>query len=378
MASTCQGCDAEVKESDELVITCSLEMCGKSYHVKCLNWTSEKFESLSEDSKRSWLCPECMCSLPKVGNLDTTICDKSFSSASKVNIQRGSNYRNIGDKLIAEIREFRQEVKSRMDDQAKEYLMLQNKFQMVECELKDLKSTIKTLQERSNKVEALEEKLTSVEGRNEYLENRLKEVNKEGAKPLVESAEKPEILAKSYAKAASKNIKKVVAKKSVPTTTLSETESATNPTASKQTQEIAPRSLEINKDNTTKENEGEWETQTRKRNRYPNGGEVKKGSGKTELEIQGTEKNRYLHIWRLKIDTTQESVEKYVRKIYEDDTPIKVEKIKHKTQRDYASFIIGIPESKYDKLCEPENWAVNIEYCEWIWFRRSASQPKSQ
>lgn len=46
---------------------------------------------------------------------------------------------------------------------------------------------------------------------------------------------------------------------------------------------------------------------------------------------------------------TAESLEKHERNIYGEEIPIKDEIIKHNTERDDASFIIGIPKSRYDK-----------------------------
>lgn len=107
----------------------------------------------------------------------------------------------------------------------------------------------------------------------------------------------------------------------------------------------------------------------KRRSRFPNT-EVKRGGSSTSVEIQGTERKKYLHVWRLKKDTTVEKLETYVTNICGEECPVKVEKIKPKTERDYSSFIIGVPESSYDKLCDPGVWPVNVEFCEWVWFRR--------
>lgn len=102
---------------------------------------------------------------------------------------------------------------------------------------------------------------------------------------------------------------------------------------------------------------------------------MKRGESENTNEIQGTEKKKYLDIWRLQKDTTMENVEKYAKNLYGREVPVKVDKIKYKTVRDYSLFIIGVPESLYAKLCEPDSWQVNIEFCEWVWFR---GQPKRQ
>ncbi|CAH2103089.1 unnamed protein product [Euphydryas editha] len=110
-----------------------------------------------------------------------------------------------------------------------------------------------------------------------------------------------------------------------------------------------------------REEHGIWAQINRKLNKYPHR-EVHKGGNLNVSAIKGTERMKYLHIWRLQKDTQIDNVEKHVRNICGQEVPIKVDKIKHKTERDYASFIVGIPESKYDMICRPESWAVNIEF----------------
>lgn len=101
---------------------------------------------------------------------------------------------------------------------------------------------------------------------------------------------------------------------------------------------------------------------------------MKKRRNTSHSEIRGLEKKNYLHVWRLQKETTTESLEKHVKNICGNDVPVIVDQIKHKTERDYFSFIIGVAESKYDTLCLPKSWTLNIEYCEWVWFRRSTSK----
>lgn len=117
-------------------------------------------------------------------------------------------------------------------------------------------------------------------------------------------------------------------------------------------------------------------TVVNKKKRYPND-EVKKGESTNSTEIKGSERKRYLHVWRLDTETTIESLQKYVKNICGNEVPIKTDQIKHKNQRDYSSFIIALPESKYNVLCQPEHWPINIEFCEWVWFRRNTHEQQS-
>lgn len=89
--------------------------------------------------------------------------------------------------------------------------------------------------------------------------------------------------------------------------------------------------------------------------------------------IQATERKKHLHVWRLSTETTVEKLISHVKGTCGSDVFVKIEKIKHKTQRDYASFIITVPESAYEKLFQPDIWPVNTEFSEWIWFRKSSS-----
>ncbi|KAI8442393.1 hypothetical protein MSG28_005910, partial [Choristoneura fumiferana] len=84
---------------------------------------------------------------------------------------------------------------------------------------------------------------------------------------------------------------------------------------------------------------------------------------KSESDDSSAERKKYLHVWRLNKDTTVENMEKFISGVCkEQGEQIKIEKIKHKLERDYASFIIGVPASSYDKLCSSEIWPVNVEY----------------
>lgn len=102
--------------------------------------------------------------------------------------------------------------------------------------------------------------------------------------------------------------------------------------------------------------------------------EVKKGGNREVTKIQGTERKKFLHVWRLKKNTSCSEIEEHIKSQKIGCDSIKVEQVKMKSERDYSSFIIGVPESAYDKLCDPNIWPINVEFGEWIWFHKSRNR----
>ena len=121
------------------------------------------------------------------------------------------------------------------------------------------------------------------------------------------------------------------------------------------------------------ENQAGWtKVQYKKQDRFTKNVRIGKN---TELKaIVATEKKKYLHVWRLHSETTLEAMIDHVKSVCGTDVNIKIEKIKHKTERDYSSFMIGVPEQYYDSLNSAEVWPLNAEFNEWIWFRRSSKR----
>lgn len=86
--------------------------------------------------------------------------------------------------------------------------------------------------------------------------------------------------------------------------------------------------------------------------------------------FQAIQKKKFLHVWSLHPDTTENSIAGHVKKICGSED-IKIEKVIPKTKRDYSSFMIGVPESMFEKLNSADSWPVNTRFNEWVWFRNS-------
>lgn len=379
----CSGCNTVV--SDLQFMECSRINCKKKFHQTCLALTMQDAETFTPEYKNLWICPECTCAMPKRGNKDTpvrgtTVTSKVFSPSNYVNTaERGSRW-NTSEEIDTEsllrdeLREFRGEVKFYLEEQRKEYILMRNRFVNTETELKEVKEMLGVVQQKANKVDILEARIKTLMDRNETLEDSLK---KSQAKVSSNIEQSSSMLTPSFASIVIDKHKRVVgnngpAKEFVATKTakvVSKEKQMPVVNNDKSGNVLIEKKEDLGK-------EVNWTTVARKKSRHSNS-EVKKGGNTSAMDIQGTEKKRYLHVWRLQKQTTVESLEKYVRNIYNEEVQIKVEKIKHRTERDYASFIVGVPESKYEKLCQPESWAVNIEFAEWVWFRRPINNPRN-
>ncbi|XP_069360186.1 uncharacterized protein [Maniola hyperantus] len=376
MVIKCHGCNVAIY--DLSFMECAHESCKKIYHLKCLLLTDKQYEEYTEEFKANWSCPECTRDAPKGNNSDTpvrgAVMNKTFTpSACYVTKERGNRIvlddSRIGmeEKLLEELKDFRWEMKSRLEKQSKEYAQLLDRFNRTESELQEMKQSMKLVLEKVSKVDLLESKLKVLLARNEFLENALhSEKKKEVRSGEPEVGQSNKLPVQSFVDAVKQNQNKVVLKKCE----VQRCE-AMKPAEAKIII-VEEKGCQVIEEKTTTGKEGNWTEVKSKRNRYPTQ-EVKRG-GSAQAIIEGTEKKKYLHVWRLRKDTTVEKLEQFVQEAMKEEVPVKIEKIKHKTERDYSSFIIGVPESKYDILCQSEVWPVNVEFCEWVWFRRAASR----
>lgn len=69
MSSICAGCKGKIK--DRFYLRCS--KCTETFDLLCINMTKEYFEGLGEEKKNLWVCPSCVCSLPKGDNSSTPV-----------------------------------------------------------------------------------------------------------------------------------------------------------------------------------------------------------------------------------------------------------------------------------------------------------------
>lgn len=339
---------------------CSNKKCKKEYDLKCLNIELDIFKTFTREYKDKWICPECICSTPKQANLNTpvrvnkTISDTLFTpSNNNINTQRGSQSKltpsvtDTDSLLLEELRALRSEIISRLDSQENEIKHLQNLFSQTKT---DLENVILIMQALESKVIAKidnpnRESLEGTTGMSSRFCSQSINDFKSGQK-------KRDYEQKSHISDVNNRV-------------------AIKPAIPKATTYVG--NPPIGDGDTEKEdsNKQGWTVQNKKGNRRLSGNDIRKGQNTSLTALKGAERKKYLHVWRLHPDTTLDAVTNHIKDVCGSDVITKIERIKHKTERDYASFIVGVPEQMFTKLNKSEVWPLNAEFSEWIWFRKS-------
>lgn len=387
MGTKCSACDAGIY--DISFMECGNDKCKKLYHLNCLAITPEVFETFTEESKNKWVCPECVCTSRKRKDNNTpvrgSVMNKSFTPNNFVNYERGSRHKttespktndNDMSTLLREMQLFHAEIMDRLDNQTRAYEQLQDRFQNTEHELNELKKCMRVVHE-SEVIKLLKDEVQFLKLRNVELEQSVRDMEKKGVKG---ADNKPKT---SYAKVLVQNQTEVIPSAHQGGATkpgvrpVDEVRNTRDLTSEGRVHYKNP-SLNINYTTENKDKEkgngDDWTEVKTKKNKFVRN-EVHKG-GSTGMEIQGIEKNKFLHVWRLKKDTSIQNVESHVKKVCGKDITVKIEKLKPKSERDYSSFMIGVPKSEYQKLCNPEEWPLNVEFSEWQWFRKPYDKRK--
>lgn len=359
MPNNCGACGSLIKDC---YMECANDKCMKRYDIACLEINEEAFKTYTQTYKKKWLCPECICAKPKGGNSETPV-RSDFNATTPVNnvtSLRGSQTQyspvtmDSDTLLLEELREFKADIIYRMDSQANAISLLLNQFSQTKTELSHIIKMMGVLEE---KVEA---KLTQ--------NNHTQEI-------AADTPRNPPS-ASSFAEVVSHQNNTNGSKKTLHT--YIKTQKVNKGGATKSTAILTEKTLCSTSSLSTSEPpndeaekiESGWTTvRNKKQNRQLK--EVRVGTN-TELKaIQVTDRRKYLHVWRLHPDTTPEAISDHVKNVCGSDVQIKVDKIKHKIERDYSSFVIGVTEKCFDKLNQTEIWPMNAEFSEWTWFRNS-------
>ncbi|KAH9634692.1 hypothetical protein HF086_015565 [Spodoptera exigua] len=258
--------------------------------------------------------------------------------------------------LLEEIREFRAEMTARMNSQAEAITLLLNQFSQTRSDLDNISKLMRVLEEKicTTQTEDILSNSADKSPSATYA-NVVCELNGSNNNKKVQKS------SKNSTPETQKVNKGVATKTAVSPIPVTDSIIITAPSKS--------AIHEQSKDDQGNTEEG-WITVNRKRNTRPLNN-VAIGTNKELKSIQVMERKKYLHVWRLHPETTIEAITDHVKSVCGSDVQIKVDKVNHKTKRDYSSFIIGVPEVWFHKLHQPEIWPMNAEFNEWIWFRKS-------
>ncbi|KAJ8718246.1 hypothetical protein PYW08_002483 [Mythimna loreyi] len=108
------------------------------------------------------------------------------------------------------------------------------------------------------------------------------------------------------------------------------------------------------------ENEDQWKIVNRRRKSR----KVVTGTGKTDDELLTVERTRYIQAWSFRPETTEQSVLNYLNKIQQCEEYY-VEKRDIKSDK-HAVFVIGFPESLYERFSSPTAWHPRVKVSDWF------------
>ncbi|KAH9640127.1 hypothetical protein HF086_002787 [Spodoptera exigua] len=357
---------------------CSNNACMKEYDLKCIKVKQDVFKSFTLEYKNKWVCPECICLNPKRGNMDTPVRpdisrmhNTVATTPDNVNTQRGSQAQysptiiTADDSvLLGELRQFREDILSRLDYQANAILVMQDQFTQTKNDLDKLVKIMTVLEQKINL---------------ELVRNAQNVQTQAHSMAAKLTKEVPTTTQSSFAEVVGQNKPNKPKPKqqvtSLPTTSMHSVNKrgAMKPTGvESQTTTDNNLSFSDNVEQLNQEVEIGWTTvQNKKPNRLPKKVTIGKN---TEISgIMAMERKKYLHVWRLHPETTVETLSNYIKNLCGPEVSMKIEKIKHRTPRDYSSFVIGVPEKYYNMLNNEEVWPLNTEFNEWTWFRRQTA-----
>lgn len=374
MSSKCNACGDTMHNIQYM--ECSRIECKKTYDLKCLSISPNVFEAYTQLYKNKWVCPECICLLPKGDNSNTPLRSQNekFEASNFVNMSRRGGHQisqrqeqDTEYDLVVEIRELRSDITSRFDEQAERFQQVWQIVCEARGEISELQTKIKVLENRVSAFESLEIELREWSAQRHLLSEQLR-THSTLSKPTEHT----------YSQAAS----------AIATTSSAHNEGEVNTDQGRaiittpaqanvltgSMEQIRVADVAFRDHHRVVVVEGDHTANTKTKRKLP---AKRVWRGESEgLNVEAIERKKHLHVWRLEPNTTVEQIEKHIENICGSGINVKVEKIVHKTHRDYASFIVGVPEGIYEKICHPKAWPRNAEFGEWIWFRRSTYKPK--
>lgn len=110
-------------------------------------------------------------------------------------------------------------------------------------------------------------------------------------------------------------------------------------------------------------NTSDWKKVTHRSKRRP----ILRGTAQEHTGLVAVERLKYIHAWRFDASTSTDDIEKFLRNT---DNTLKCDIARLPSRSEYASFRIGIPESKFATFMDPNLWPNHISFNEWF-FRRS-------
>lgn len=382
----CAGCRGAI--TTRHFLTCS--SCAQVYDLECANVSETRFFGTLVNEKRlTWRCPGCISKQPKTDNTNTPVgaaqssaargkvnpCQisptfsGSSSEADNVNILRGVAGVDAGrapdrsfmddsyylDNMRTVVRdEFERIVENRMS-----ILIAKVVAEQTEKATLSLHNAIAKLNER---VATLEAQLKPPRG-NLVISNELREPRSIVASQVIRTHETDQSFqfpSVAQAQPAPDNTDVMKMARPVPSSAKPLPLSQPLPSES-----AVLRSGEI---------EGsQWSSAATKKKRRPSApaGVMRGAAAPGATKLEAADRRRLLHLYYVKVGTTDDQVCDHLNSLVEDNT-YKV--VPLKARGNYASFKLDVPSRLADAIMSPANWAQDICIKPW----RQSFRPKTK
>ncbi|KAG7300902.1 hypothetical protein JYU34_015244 [Plutella xylostella] len=150
--------------------------------------------------------------------------------------------------------------------------------------------------------------------------------------------------------------------KDAATKSLADIDTTQTPVVTLMAADIIPQKLD---------HENEWKTVSHKKTRSPRQ-PINVGVGKEDSELQTVERLKYLQAWSFKPETSKINILNYLNRVMKSDNYY-VEKRVLKSDK-HAAFIIGVPESMFERMNSPAAWPPGVRFSGWFLARPRAER----
>ncbi|CAH2106069.1 unnamed protein product [Euphydryas editha] len=180
MNSNCSGCGNPIM--DLYYMECS--RCKDRFDLLCINIPKDSFDRFSQSYKDDWLCPSCVCALPKGDNTSTPVrTPKSSSHLNDKNICSNVNPKRGSRPLCAKTKNVKYDSPPNPDLETliSELRLLREELAEVKEQNRDIKNQMSTLsdnisrtvQEHSDKIRNAEREIITLKASVGLLQQQL-------------------------------------------------------------------------------------------------------------------------------------------------------------------------------------------------------------
>ena len=370
----CAACPTTIEK--QLCISCM--KCKNTYCLECAAIPKRRYLTMSSENKVAWICFDCKAKQPKMGNINTPVrsAASTISAVSSVDASRGEGgdalpTARVGvcDASTSPEVDFVNAVRGSVMDAGLDVSAIEDSILLSgigEIIRKELVSVIDghlnkmICQIVSEYVTApmqkafrdLTHKISLLEGKVKALESELLSRPKWPSEPV--SAKPSDIEHLSNA-----NVSNEVSDKPVHRALAEAQVLPPSITSSAYTMPLEANQFTLLDSSIAAEGAkaGEWVTVVKKRSKTYRDSIVRGTATPNASTLQASERWRYLHLYYLKLGTTEDQVHDHLCNISGCDN-CKVEGLK--ARGDYASFKLTVPSKLASSILSPLNWPEDI------------------